>query len=194
MEDQTLGAKLGTATHLSPLLRKAEWLKLDACGLEQLALQRGCHYYQNDKPLPPLRISLAQFSNAELAIALLNPALRYKPQALRLGAAILGAEGNPPEEIAWLAKLERCDAVVRYVAECGRRYEPQNRFWTRLLELLPQTPPLKAGVTPHPSRFVAMTGITRRGVENVVEWIRPVAPEPGHGFPPARLGAASSSN
>jgi hypothetical protein len=42
-----------------------------------------------------------QFSNAELAIALLNPALRYHPQTMRLGAAMLSAEGNTPEEIIW---------------------------------------------------------------------------------------------
>jgi hypothetical protein len=108
-----------------------------------------------------------------LAIALLNSALRYDPQTLRLGAAMLRAAGNAPEEIARLAGFERCQRMVRYVAECGRRFEPDNGFWARLLGLLPDTPPLRSGVVPHPTRFVAMTGITRRGVENVTEWIRP---------------------
>ncbi|MBI2926286.1 MAG: hypothetical protein HYY24_11345 [Verrucomicrobia bacterium] len=177
----TLAAKLGTTTHLSPLLQKARRLGLDAEGLERLAIHRGCDYYHSGERLPPPPVSVEQFSNAELAIALVNPALRYHPQTLRLGAAMLSAAGNSPEEIARLAKLERCEAIVRYVAKAGRKFEPQNPFWTRLLRLLPATSPAKSGVLPHPTRFVAMTGITRRGVETVVEWIRPTAPEPAHG-------------
>jgi len=46
------------------------------------------------------QVTVGQFSNAELAIALLNPSLPYDPQALRLGAAMLSADGNTPEEIA----------------------------------------------------------------------------------------------
>lgn len=181
METPTLAAKLGTTTHLSALLRKARRLGLDALGLEQLAVQRGCDYYHNGDRLPPPRVSVDEFSNAELAIALLNPALRYHPQTVRLGAAMLSADGNTPEEIAWLALMERCEAVVRYVAEAGRKFEPQNPFWDRLVQFLPLTPPPKSSVVPHPTRFVAMTGITRRGTETVVEWIRPSARHSVHG-------------
>ena len=42
---------------------------------------------------------------AELAIALLNPALRYSPQTLRLGAAMLSALDNEPGKIARLSRL-----------------------------------------------------------------------------------------
>lgn len=80
---------------------------------------------------------------------------------------------------AEFARLERSEAVLRYVAECGARYEPENEFWRKLLARLPTTsirvPP---ELFPHPTRFVAMTGITRRRVDTVVEWIRP---EPAHG-------------
>jgi len=181
MATPTLAAKLGTTTHLSPLLRKAQRLGLTAEALERLAIQRGCDYYNPDEPLPPPAISAEQFSNVELAIALLNPALRYDPQTLRLGAAMLSAEGNRVEEIACLAMMERSEAMVRYIAEAGRKFEPENPFWTRLLELLPVTPPPKSSVVPHPTRFVAMTGFTRRGVETVIQWIRPTAPEPVRG-------------
>jgi hypothetical protein len=163
------------------LLTKARRLGLDANGLERLAIRRGCDYYDSGKPFAPLDVSSEQFSNAELAISLLNPALRYSPQSLRLGAAMLSAQDNEPGKIARLAKWERCEAVVRYVVEAGKKFEPQNPFWTKLLELLPLTPPPKSSVVPHPTRFIAMTGITRRGVETVVEWIRPVAPRPAHG-------------
>jgi hypothetical protein len=173
MATPTLATKLGTTTHLSALLRKAQRLGLEADGLERLAIQRGCDYYHNGDSLPPAHVSIDEFSNAELAIALLNPALRYHPQTLRLGAAMLSAEGNSADQIARLATMERCEAVVRYVAGAGKKCEPQNSFWTQLLELLPTTSPPKSGVVPHPTRFVAMTGMTRRGVETVVEWIRP---------------------
>jgi hypothetical protein len=181
METDTLAAKLGTTTHLSPLLRKAQKLGLDAEGLERLAIQRGCDYYHDGTPLPPAPVSESQFSNEELSIALLNLALRYHPQTLRLGAAMLGAEGNDPGKIAHLAKLERSEPVIRYVASAGLKYEPGNPFWPQLLSLLPATESLKSGVVPHPTRFIAMTGLTRRGVETVTEWIRPSARHPSRG-------------
>ena len=176
-----MATKLGTTTHLSPVLQKARRLGLDADDLEHLAIQRGCDYYQDGESLSLLSVSLDHFSNAELAIGLLNPALRYHPQTLRLGAAMLSAEGNRPEDIAWLAELERCGAVVRYIAEAGHKVEPQNEFWTRLLGLLATAPAPKSGVLPHPTRFVAMTGFTRRGVETVAQWIRPTPAKPAHG-------------
>jgi hypothetical protein len=181
MDAPTLATKLGTTTHISPLLHKAHRLGLDAEGLERLAIQRGCDYYHSGDPLPPPEVSLDAFSNAELAVALLNPALRYKPQTLRLGAAMLGAADISPHEVARLAEMERSQAVVRYVAAAGKRFEPQNPFWQALLDLLPSTPPPKSSVVPHPTRFVAMTGLTRRGVETVVEWIRPPNSDTKHG-------------
>lgn len=177
----TLAARLGTTTHLSPLLHKARRLGLDARGLEQLAIRRGCDYYETGESAPAPVVTEAEFSNTELAVALLNPALRYHPQTLRLGAAMLGATGNRPEELARLAEWERCAATMRYIAESGSRFEPSNPFWNRLLDLLPKTPAPKPGVLPHPTRFVAMTGITREGVQTVVEWIRPAVPSPSHG-------------
>ncbi|MCW5557513.1 MAG: hypothetical protein KIT22_06760 [Verrucomicrobiae bacterium] len=177
----TLAEKLGTTTHLSPLLMKARRLGLDADGLERTAMQRGCDYYYDGSPPLPVPVSRAEFSDGELALALLNPALRYHPQTLRLGAAMLGAQANDPDELARRAREERCELVVSHVAQAGRRFEPENPFWERLLALLPATPPAKSGVLPHPTRFVAMTGITRRGVETVTQWIRPASRPPTHG-------------
>ena len=173
MNSPTLAEKLGTTTHVSGLLIKAKRHGLDAEGLERLAIQRGCDYYHEGEPFPPPNVSEQSFSNEELAIALLNPALRYHPQTLRLGAAMLGADGNEPEKIAWLTKRERCESIVRYVGQAGRRFEPHNKFWERLLALVPVVPAPKSSVVPHPTRFVAMTGMTRRGVETIAQWIRP---------------------
>jgi hypothetical protein len=173
MEMPTLAAKLGTTTHLSPLLRKARRLGLGPKELEILAVQRGCrHYSSGSEPEPPLAAE-SEFSDEELAIALLSTALPYDPHSIRCGAAMLSAEGNHPRQLARLAVLERCVVPVRHVAEAGRRFEPENPFWKELLAALPPTLPAKSGVLPHPTRFVAMSGFTRRGPGLLVEWQRP---------------------
>ncbi len=181
METPTLAEKLGTTTHLSPLLQKARRLGLGAEELERLAIQRGCDYYHNGEPLPPAPVSQSEFSNEQLAIALLNPSLRYHPQTIRLGAAMLGARGTAASTITHFARMERCEAIVRYVALAGSRYEPENLFWKELLASLPATSAPKSGVLPHPTRFIAMTGFTRRGAETVTEWIRPEGASLVHG-------------
>ncbi len=173
METPTLAAKLGTTAHVSSLLQKARRLGLGANELETLAVQRGCRYYSTGSEPAGQLASEGQFSNEELAIALLSTALRYEPHSIRCGAAMLGASGNEPGRLARLAVMERCVAPVRYVAEAGKRFEPENRFWSALLEVLPPAPPPKPGVLPHPTRFVAMTGFTRRGPGLVTQWQRP---------------------
>ncbi len=173
MDALTLAAKLGTTTHLSPLLRKAQRLGLGPRELQILAVQRGCRHYSNgSEPEQPLA-SEAEFSHEELAIALLSTALPYDPHSIRCGAAMLGAEGNNPRRLAHLAVLERCVVPVRHVAKAGCRFEPENLFWRELLAALPPALPARSGVLPHPTRFVAMSGFTRRGPGLVVEWQRP---------------------
>ena len=172
-EPPTLATMLGTTTHLSPLLRKARRLGLGPTELQILAVQRGCRHYSNgSEPEQPLAAE-DDFSNEELAVALLSTALLYDPHSIRCGAAMLGAEGNDPQCLARLAIMARCVAPLRHVAEAGRHFEPDNHFWTELLSLLPATPAPKPGVLPHPTRFVAMTGYTRHGPGLVVEWQRP---------------------
>ncbi len=169
----TLAEKLGTTTQLSPLMMKARRLGLDARGLERLAVERGCvHYSQGEGALPD-PVPVERFSNEELAVALLNPALPYDPHSIRCGAAMLGATGNRPKHLARLLKMERAEQPARQVAEAGRRFEPDNPFWTSLLEALSPTATLKSGVMPHPTRYVAMTGLTRSGPGIVTRWIRP---------------------
>ena len=172
--NDTLARRLGTTTHLSGLLIKARRLGLrtprDLC---TLAVQRGCrHYSQGTEPSGEL-VPREKLSDEELALALLNVALPYDPHCIRCGAAMLGSEQNDPKRIARLAKWERSEAVVRYVAECGRRFEPENPFWLRLIALLPDSTP-KDGVLPHPTRFVAMSGFVRGiGPKLETEWQRP---------------------
>ena len=171
----TLATRLGTTTHVSTLLRKARKLGLATPDdLSSLAAQRGCrHYWHEGVPEGELA-TREQFTDEELAIALLNVALPFDPHAIRCGAAMVNAEGNSPKRLAWLAKLERSEQVLRYVAECGKKYEPENAFWAELLALLPIFPPPKDGALPHPTRFIAMTGfIPGVGRKFVTEWQRP---------------------
>lgn len=178
MSTETLASKLGTTAHVSPLLAKARRLGLlGARDLCTLAVQRGCrHYWQGTEPDGEL-VPDTILSNAELALALLTIAAPYDPHAIRCGAAMLGAEGNDPTTIARLTRWERSEQVVRYIAECGMKFEPTNSFWSGLLGCLPQTPPPKDGVMPHPTRFVAMTGYERHtGKKITAEWQRPQRP------------------
>jgi hypothetical protein len=177
MQSVTLAHKLGTTAHVSPLLLKAKRLGLSGTKeLCTLAVQRGCrHYSRGDEPAAEL-VPNSKLSNAELAVALLTIAAAYDPHRIRCGAAMLSAVGNPPEELARLAKWERSEAVVHYIAQCGSSFEPQNPFWTQLLALLPQCPTPKEGVFPHPTRFITMSGYQRgRGKHLTSEWQRPRA-------------------
>lgn len=189
MEIVTLAERLGTTAHLSALLMKARRLGLTTpADLERLAVVRGLRYYdshgdslkgeRSPSPVPERDID-REFSNEELAVALLSPSAPYSLQRLRMGAAMLAAEGNRPESIASLALRERCETVVRHIASCGHEVEPENPFWDKLLRLLPagHLVPLPDAL-PHLTRFVAMTGITRNGIGNLKQWIRPKAPLP----------------
>ncbi len=187
MESVTLAGRLGTTAHLSPLLMKARRLGLGAPGdLERLAVKRGLRYYDSHGDSQQGNSAASGsaecgmevgLTNEELAIALLSPSAPYSQQRLRMGAAMLAAEGNRAESLASLALRERCEAVVRHIAECGHDVEPANPFWKSLLEHLPTSSiPPRADALPHPSRFVAMTGLNRNGVENIKQWIRPRTP------------------
>jgi len=170
----TLAEKLGTTPHISPLLQKAKRLGLDSPELlEGLAVIRGCWHYRSPDLVPVPEVSESKFTNEELSAALLSPCLPYSPHTLRVGAAMLGATSNDVEVLAHLAASERCAVPMRYIANAALRFEPNNPFWRQLLESLPETPPVKDGVMPHPTRFVSMTGMTRAGMHPVTIWIRP---------------------
>jgi hypothetical protein len=160
----------------SRLLAKARRLGLELpLDLERLALMRGCVYYARDLAprVPPLLE--VPLSNAELAVALIAPALSPGAREIRLAAALLGAPDVRADEVAALAAEEHCADIVSYIAQCGRRFEPQNPLWSSLLSLLPEVP-IDRDRLPHPTRFVEMTGIDRGRVGLETRWIRPRRP------------------
>lgn len=179
----TLANRLGTTQHLSPLLMKAKRLGLENFeDLERLAVHRGLRYYDlfgdsttlsTGHNQPPALPSHDSFTNEELAVALLSPAAPYSMQRLRMSAAMMAADGNDPTTIARLAKWDRSEAIVRYIASCGQMAEPDNPLWSQLLAELPESTPHPHDALPHFTRFVAMTGITRAGKRPLMKWIKP---------------------
>jgi hypothetical protein len=160
----------------SPLLDKVRRLGLSLpLDLERLAVMRGCDYYGRElgPRLPPL--GEVPLSNTELAIALIVPPLRPAAREIRLAAALLGAPDVRADEVAALAVQENCADVVRHIALCGRRFEPESAFWQTLLARLPNAK-IDADRLPHPTRFVEMTGIDRGKVGVFTRWIRPRQP------------------
>ena len=181
MSADTLARRRGTTTHLSPLLMKARRLGLDTpAELERLAIQRGCEYYDTQpgdsvlRDEAPLPVSRMAFSNGELAVALL---CLYPPVSLlrrRMGACVLSASDVEVREVAALAQSEQCADLVRYIADCGHRIEPDVAFW-KSLQLALAGVTYDANTMPHPTRFIEMTGINRGSTAIQKRWVRPVA-------------------
>ena len=171
---ETLSCRLGVTSHCSALLRRLGALGFpDANSLMRLAIQRGCRYYEGMACGTVVDPGMEKISNEDLAIGLLHGGLEWSPAALRMGAAMLGARGNDPRRIARLARMERCEDVVREVARAGSRVEPANEFWSNLLGAIPPRGSVPPGVLPHWTRFVAMTGMSREGIGVRTQWIRP---------------------
>lgn len=172
---------LGGTPHVSPVLRKAR-----RCGLRTprdllcVAVRRGCRHYApvDFDPQAAFDPGKDRLSDLEVAIAMLSGAQRYEPQLVRCAAQLLGAPGLRPESVARMAAMERCVAIVRHIAEAGQRHDREGgAFWTEVLGRLPPSPPVRAGVLPHPSRFVVQTGFVGRQRVEAAEtvWLRPVA-------------------
>jgi hypothetical protein len=164
--------------HLSSLRRKILKLSGDqpasAC-LRQLAVNRGCRHYEGTfEPPSFLPTGLATLTDEELAVALCLIDNDNYPLNVRIAAQLIGAKGVSAEKLALLAEKERCASVIAHIANAGKKVEPTNPFWSDVLKRLPKRnlsfPPL----LPHWTRFVSMTGITRKG-GNHTEWLHPCA-------------------
>lgn len=170
----SLFRRLGMTSHVSPLRRRLQAAGLpDTQSLMRLAVQRGCRYYRDTVTGTVVDPGKDRVPDEDLAVGLLHGSWEYSPAALRMGAAMLGARDNDPRKVLRLARMERAEAVIREVAEAGLRFEPTHRFWSCLLEGLHDRGRVPTGVLPHPTRFVAMTGITRGGRGIRSQWIRP---------------------
>ncbi|MBK8092134.1 MAG: hypothetical protein IPK32_09185 [Verrucomicrobiaceae bacterium] len=178
MQTETLAQKLGFATPVSRLREVAKRFGLvTEKDLIDEAVARGCFHYMQQIGHPPIqRVSETEFSNEELAIALLSVSNNYEPWLIRVGAMLLSHPGNQTDKLSQLAKQEQSESVLREIALAGDRYEPETAFWKELLSLLPETPPLKSGVLPHHTRFVSMPGLIGPKTYGLTKWLRPQKP------------------
>lgn len=146
---------------------------------ERLAVLRGCLYYdiQNRTAVvredSGVRVLRNDFSNAELAIALLSPHLPTSLMRQRMGAAMLSASDVNPADLIQLAQREGCMPILRHIAKCGVEVEPENGFWLALLDETTGIEVPDHGM-PHPTRFIEMTGLERGGIGIRRHWVRPV--------------------
>jgi len=124
-------------------------------------------------PPPSSKVSEVLFSNEALSVALLSPANPWNQWLLRAGAMLLSHPANEVRRIVDYARWERWEAVVRSIAEAGQRYEPQNAFWTDLLQTLPPAAACKDSVLPHHSRYVLIPGKIGLGKMASPVWLRP---------------------
>lgn len=160
-------------TSAMPIAKKARQLGLAGPeDWQEEAVARGCFHYLQGRVPPPQRVDVLQLSNEELALLLLQSgAADSDPWRIRVGAMMLGADGNNPAEVVRLAPLAGCEGVLRAVAEAAVRYEPDGSFWQTLLQKLPQSPP--PAVMPHHSRFVSMPGLIGPRQHGKPLWLRP---------------------
>ena len=86
----------------------------------------------------------------------------------------MSAPDVEPAALVALAKQEACEKIVKHIARCGKEVEPDNAFWTSILDSLADCD-APASEMPHPTRFFEMTGITRGKIGIQKRWIRPVA-------------------
>ena len=170
----TLAEKLGMTCHVSPLLLKLKWHGLTSPEeIGAAAIDRGCWHYA---PFANgLHRDAPGISDEELAIALLSPCHPYEPMLIRIGSQMLSGGTSDPRELARLAIMERCEPVIRYIAECGRKTEPELTFWQTILDGLPPGKPLPEGIMPHISRFRSEFGVTNplHPATPKVTWLRP---------------------
>ncbi len=179
---KTVAEHLGGTPHLSPLLRKARRLGMQAPDqLLRLAIKRGCtHYAPPDFDAAAVQDTDRDcFTDAELAIALISASQEYDPQRVRCAAQLLGSPSVRPEAAGRLAQMERCESIVAHIATAARQSDlPEHHaHWDRLIENIRPRQRVEAGRLPHPSRFTLQTGVTgpkQSGGPRTV-WLRPAA-------------------
>ncbi len=124
-------------------------------------------------------VSAPGITNEELAVGLLSICHPYEPLFIRVASQLLSAPGSNPKTLTRLAAMERCIPILKHIATCGKTTEPENPFWTTILENLPESehraPEFPVNAI-HISRFRSETGITNPFDPNQpkIVWLRPV--------------------
>jgi hypothetical protein len=173
----TIANICGSTAHVSPLLHKAKRLGLATADcLLRLAVARGCEHYA-PADYDRARVNdpgSERFTDAELGMAMISGAQDYDPQLMRCAAQLLSGPDLDPGILVRLARMERCERVLAYIAVQARQWdEGREAFWASLMALLPPKASMPAGIWPHPSRFMLQAGYRRGGESHKPVWLRP---------------------
>ncbi len=175
----TIAEQLGRTPHLSSLLRKVRKLGFaDPEALRKLAVIRGCdHYRRPDDNLGAINDPGERtLPDVELAFAMLTASQTFDPRAIRAAVQLLSGADMSPRDIVRLAIWERCESLIRNVAEAAERFDEGNRaFWREISSALKEAPEVPEGRLPHPSRYYLESGFTRGKGESGARriWLRP---------------------
>lgn len=172
----------GATAHLSPLLRKAKQLGLPtADALLRLAVKRGCgHYAPADYEAAQVRDpGFDRLTDAELGIAMISGAQVYNPQHIRCSVQLLSGPDIDARALARLAKMERCEPLLAYIAEQAKQWdEGREAFWSALAAALSCRIDQRSEAWPHSSRFMVQAGYRRGGGDHKPVWLRPRSRHP----------------
>jgi len=160
----TIAKQLGQTPHVSPLLRKVRRLGLaEPEDLRRLAVKRGCsHYGQPDDNLGDVREpGREQFPDIELAFAMLSAEQSFNTRRIRTAVQLLSGVDVSPKVVIRLAHMERCEVLIRQVAEAGTRFDDERaNYWREILDGLQNVGSPPEGRLPHASRYYVETGIS----------------------------------
>ena len=170
----TLAHKLGEVPHVSGLLRRiaqasgarervAEWLL-------KVAIGRGAYHYRRDFA-PDLPADLPAITDEEIGVALCLGQNAYSLDALRVAAQFLSSPRIDAERLCRLAVQERCEPVLRHIAEVARQYAPELEPWAALRQQLHPRQVPRTDALPHWTRLVSHTGVTANGGSSRTEWL-----------------------
>jgi len=155
MKPQTLAQRPSITAPSSVLLWKVRRLLRDhpatdardvASWLVELAHSRGFHAIQSRPAALPLAGSQESLSNAELAIALLHPALRDEPQLMRPAAPIISRGGISVALLITLADQESATRILANLAAQALKAAPSQEGWNAIATHLNTAAPLSENV------------------------------------------------
>jgi hypothetical protein len=172
---QTLARMMGDVPHVSALWRKVR--ELSGCPddralmwLLKCAVERGAGHYNREFPcnLPPDK---PQLSDEELAVALCLGQHPYNSVFIRAAAQLLTCPRTDVSRLEHLARMERIEGVLSYVANVAEKIAPDAQPWNQMRRNLKLRRPNKIENLPHWSRFVSQTGVTVGGGGPEICWL-----------------------
>ena len=136
----TLAQRLGITAPTSPLLMKvrrmarAEGMTQPQDWLRGVANRRGYRVIVPARPEAALLtdVPLEQLSNEELAVAILHPAGKDRPQLLRLAAQIISRGHMDIPRLLHLSRMECAARILRELSHQALKVEASHPVWSEI--------------------------------------------------------------